>query len=89
MEEPSNYKNFNDEYKESVKFSIDSGNYFKDAFSWYNTVYIKPSVDRTSLIFAFVLSVFIIYNVVNLILYLLHLKEDIYIAIREKDLLKY
>ena len=89
MEEPSNYKNFNDEYKESVKFSIDSGNYFKDAFSWYNTVYIKPSVDRTSLIFTFVLSVFIIYNVVNLILSLLPLKEDIYIAIREKDLSKY
>lgn len=89
MEEPSNYKNFDEKYKESVKFSIDSGNYFKDAFSWYNTVYIKPIVDRTSLIFAFILSIFIIYNVIRLIFSLLPLKEDVYIIIKEKDVSKY
>ena len=89
MEEPSNYKNYDDEYKESIKFAMDSGNYFKDAFSWYNVVYIKPMVDRTMLIFAFIISAIIIYNVVQLVLTLLPLKENVYIAIREKDLSKY
>ena len=89
MEEPSNYKNYDNEYKESVKFAMDSGNYFKDAFSWYNIVYIKPMVDRTMLIFAFIISIIIIYNVIQLILALLPLKENVYIAIKEKDLSKY
>lgn len=89
MEEPSNYKNYDDEYKESIKFAMDSGNYFKDAFSWYNIVYIKPMVDRTMLVFAFLISIIIIYSVIRLILGLLPLKENVYIPIREKDLSKY
>ena len=60
MEEPSNYNNYDEKYKESIKFSMDSGNYFKDAFSWYSLTYIQPIVDRTLLLFASIISIFII-----------------------------
>lgn len=89
MEEPSNYNNYDEKYKESIKFSMDSGNYFKDAFSWYSLTYIQPIVDRTLLLFASIISIFIIYNVSQLITTLLPLKEDIYVVIREKDLSVY
>lgn len=89
MEEPSNYNNYDEKYKESIKFSMDSGNYFKDAFNWYTVIYLKPTVDRTMLIFSSIISIFIIYNVIKLISSLLPLQENVYVVIKENDVSKY
>lgn len=89
MEEPNNYKNFDENYKESIKSSVSDGSYFKDAFNWYCALYLRPIVDRTFFVFMSIMGVIIIYNVVVLIFMLLPIKEDVFISIREKDLTKY
>ena len=89
MEESNNYNNFDEDYKESIRCSIDDGSYFKDAFNWYADSYLKPIVDRTFFIFMSIMGIFIVYNVVLMIFMLLPLKQDIYISIKEKDLTKY
>lgn len=89
MEEPSNYKNFDDNYRESVKYSISNGSYFKDAYAWYSVVYLRSIVDRTFFIFMSIIGIIIVYYVISIINMIRPLKEDIYITIREKDLTKY
>ncbi|MDD2840429.1 MAG: type IV secretion system protein [Rickettsiales bacterium] len=89
MEEPSNYNNFDDNYRDSIKYCVGNGTYFKDAFNWYCNLYLRPIVDRTFFVFMSIMGVVIIYNVIGLISLILPLKEDVYIAIREKDLTKY
>ncbi|HSQ97137.1 MAG TPA: type IV secretion system protein [Rickettsiales bacterium] len=89
MEEPNNYNNFDSEYKDSVKYCISNGIYFKDAFEWYCNKYLRPIVDRTFFVFMSIMGVIIIYSVVTIILSILPMKEDVFIAIREKDLTKY
>ena len=79
MEESNNYNNFDEDYKESIRCSIDDGSYFKDAFNWYADSYLKPIVDRTFFIFMSIMGIFIVYNVVLMIFMLLPLKQDIYI----------
>lgn len=89
MEEPNNYNNFDDDYKDSIKSSVSNGTYFKDAFDWYCVKYLKSIVDRTFFIFLSIMGIIIIYCVVKIVTSILPLKEDIFIAIREKDLTKY
>ena len=89
MEEPSNYKNFDEDYKNSIKYSVENGEYFKDGFSWYIAKYLRSIVDRTFFVFLSIMGIIIVYNVSMLIYTLLPLKEDVFITIREKDLTKY
>lgn len=89
MEEPSNYNNFDDNYRDSIKYCVSNGSYFKDAFNWYCNLYLRSIVDRTFFIFMSIMGVIIIYNVVGLISLIMPLKEDVYITIKEKDLTKY
>ena len=89
MEEPNNYKNFDEDYRDSIKYSVNNGSYFKDGFNWYCTLFLRSIVDRTFFVFMSIMGVIIIYYVVSLIFMLLPLKEDVFISIREKDLTKY
>jgi len=89
MEEPNNYSNFDETYKESIKFSIDDGTYFKDAYHWFNLIYLRSIVDRSFFIFMSIMGIVIIYFVFKIILSILPLKQNIYITIKEKDLTKY
>ncbi len=89
MEEPSNYNNFDDTYRDSIKYCVNNGTYFRDAFNWYCNLYLRAIVDRTFFIFMSIMGVIIIYNVIGLISLIMPLKEDIYITIKEKDLTKY
>ena len=89
MEEPNNYKNFDETYRDSIKYSINDGSYFRDGFNWYCTVFLRSIVDRTFFVFMSIMGVIIIYNVMSIIFMILPLKHDIYISIREKDLTKY
>lgn len=89
MEEPNNYKNFDEKYRDSIKYSVGNGSYFKDGFNWYCTLFLRSIVDRTFFVFMSIMGIIIIYNVVSLIFMLLPLKEDIYISIKEKDMSKY
>lgn len=89
MDKPNNYDNFDEDYKVSIKYSVENGKYFKEAFDWYSNMYLRSIVDRTFFIFMFIMGVFIIYNVISLVFMILPLKEDVYIAIKEKDLTKY
>jgi len=89
MEEPNNYRNFDEKYKDSIRYSVADGSYFKEGFNWYCNVFLRSVVDRTFFVFMSIMGVIIVYNVVVLIFMLLPLKEDIYVSIREKDLTKY
>jgi type IV secretory pathway component VirB8 len=89
MKKIRGYENFDDIYKESIKFSVDDGTYFRDGFDFFISNYLAPIVDRTFFIFVSILSIFIIYFVINLILYVLPIKEEINIPIKERDLTKY
>lgn len=89
MEEPNNYKNFDKNYRDSIKYSVNDGSYFKDAFSWYRTVFLRSIVDRTFFVFLSIMGIIIIYNVINLIFMILPIKQDIYITIKENDLTRF
>lgn len=89
MEEPNNYNNFDNDYKESIKYTVNDGSYFKDGFNWFCALYLRPIVDRTFFVFMSIMGVIITYHVIGLVFMFLPLKEDIYISIREKDLTKY
>lgn len=89
MDKPNNYDNFDENYKESIKYSVEKGKYFKEAFDWYSNTYLRPIVDRTFFVFMSIMGIVIIYYVISLVFMILPLKEDIYITIKEKDLTKY
>jgi type IV secretory pathway component VirB8 len=85
MEEPNNYSDFDSNYRDSIKYCVNDGSYFKDAFDWYCNKYLRPIVDRTFFIFMSIMGVVIVYNVVHVISLLLPIKDDVYISIVEND----
>lgn len=89
MEEPNNYNNFDDDYKNSINAAIEDGSYFKEGFNWYCTVFLRSLVDRTFFTFMCIMGIIIIYTVISVVSMILPLKENIFIPIREKDLTKY
>ena len=89
MEEPSNYNNFDEEYKESINASVKNGTYFNEGFKWFSDSFLRSITDRTFYVFMSIMGVIIVYNVIQIIFMLLPLKQDIFISIKEKDLTKY
>ena len=89
MEEPNNYNNFDEEYKESINYDVKNGSYFKEAFKWYCDTFLRTITDRTFYVFMSIMGILITYNVIQIIFMILPLKEDIFITIKEKDLTKY
>lgn len=89
MEEPNNYSSFDEKYRESIKFSLNDGSYFKDAFSWYSSAFLNNISDRTFYVFLSIMGILIIFYVMRIFLLILPLKEDIFISIKEKDLTQY
>ncbi|MDR0422959.1 MAG: hypothetical protein LBH46_00015 [Rickettsiales bacterium] len=83
------YENFDDDYKESIKYNVNNGVYFVDGFDYYLNAYLRPIVDRTFYIFIGLVSVFIIYNTITLIRFVLPLREEINVVINERDMSKY
>ncbi len=89
MEEPSNYNNFDEEYKESINYSVKDNSYFKEGFNWYCATFLRSIVDRTFFTFMSIMGIIIVYNVISIIFMILPLEENVFIPIREKDLTKY
>ncbi|MDR2526358.1 MAG: type IV secretion system protein [Rickettsiales bacterium] len=83
------YENFDDTYRESIKSSVNNGTFFHDGWDFFSVVYLRTITDRSFYIFIAIIAAFICYNTVLLIDFILPLKEDVYITIKEKDITKY
>jgi type IV secretory pathway component VirB8 len=83
------YESFDNIYKESIKYNVENGVYFADGFDYFLVAYLRPIVDRTFYIFVCIISIFIIYNTISLISFVLPIKEDVNVVINERDMSRY
>jgi type IV secretory pathway component VirB8 len=85
----SNYDNFDDVYRDNVKSDVESGRFFNDGYDYFLNAFLRPIVDRTFFIFISIVSTVIIYFVIGLISFVLPLKEEINVTIKERDITRY
>lgn len=85
----SNQHEYDKEYLDAVKDSVKNGSYFEDALDWYFFSYVRPIHERTTLIFASILSIFVVVLVVQMILSALPLVERVPVVTAAKDQTEY
>lgn len=73
------------EYFEFIKSSVEDKSYFKDGLDWYFFRYLKPICDRTLLIFGSIISLFVLYCLVEMIRGSFPLVEKNPIFVTSKD----
>ncbi len=77
------------EYRDFIRYSVESGDFYKDAFEWYIFRYISPVCDRTWLFFTTIASVVITYILAIMVINSFPIKEKIPIIVQAKDTVLY
>lgn len=80
-----NNKDYDPEYSEFIKASVKDKSYFKDALTWYFFHYVNPFCERTVLVFAGILALFVLFCLSKMIDSAFPLVEEVPVIIRSQD----
>lgn len=77
------------EYYDFIKSAVKDGSYFKDAVNWYFLRYVNPFCERTVLIFSALISLVVLFCLVEIIQNIFPLVEETPVVVRAKDQSQY
>jgi type IV secretory pathway component VirB8 len=73
------------EYRDFIRYSVERGDFFKDAFDWYIFRYISPICDRAWLFFTTIASAVIVYILSIMVFNSFPIVQKVPIIIKTKD----
>jgi type IV secretory pathway component VirB8 len=77
------------EYREFIRYSVQSGEFFRDSFDWYIFRYVSPLCDRTWLFFTTISGAIISYLLFIMIVNAFPIVEKVPIIVTAKDTVLY